>query len=88
MGKVMVSGILGVVLAAVAITLLVFSVRRTISSKKAPFWGDFLGRWALEAFLLFIFIKNFTLNLIAFLLSFSLSYFLLVWVVSKTLFRG
>ena len=59
MGKVMVSGILGVVLAAVAITLLVFCVRRTISSKKALFGGDFLGRWALEAFLFIYFYQKF-----------------------------
>lgn len=87
MVKVAVSGILGVVLAVVAIVLLTWSVRKTISSKKLPFWGEFLGRWGLEALLLFVFIKFFSLNLIVFLLSFSLSYFLLVWVASRTIFK-
>ena len=87
MGKAIISGVLGIVLAVVAIALLTWSVRRTISSKKSPFWGEFLGRWALEAVLLFIFIKFFSLNLVVFLLSFSLSYFLLVWVASRTIFK-
>lgn len=88
MGKAVISGILGVVLAVIAIALLVRSVRKMVSSKKSPFWGEILERWVLEAVLLFVFIKVFSLNIIVFLLSFSLSYFLLVWITSKTIFRG